>query len=216
MLTHVRQFLGFTSYYRRYIHHFSDIAAPLKNLTKKGAPFIWSQECENAFTTLKQHLTHAPVLAYPQFDHQASEFSLQTDASAFGIGAVLEQDGRVIAYASRCLNVPECQCSIIQRECLAVVYALKLGRQFKLITDHAPLQWLSAQKMEGMLCRWALAMQEYDFQIVHRKGSLNTNADALSRLHTSSCAVTLAILDYYTSDIQTAQQQDDHAHFHIS
>lgn len=114
----------------------------------------------------------------------------------------------MIAYASRCLNVPECQCSIIQRECLAVVYALKLGRQFKLITDHAPLQWLSAQKMEGMLCRWALAMQEYDFQIVHRKGSLNTNADALSCLHISPCAVTLAIPNYYPSDIQTAQQQD--------
>ena len=124
-VTQVRQFLGLTSYYRRYIHHFSDIAAPLNNLTKKGAPFIWSQECEDAFTTLKQHLTHAPVLAYPQFDHQASEFSLQTDASAFGIGAVLEQDGRVIAYASRSLNVPEGQYSVIQRECLAVVYALK-------------------------------------------------------------------------------------------
>ena len=99
--------------------------------------------------------------------------------------------------------VPERQYSIIQRECLAVVYALKqfrdylLCRRFKLITDHAPLQWLSAQKMEGMLCRWALAMQEYDFQIVHRKGSLNTNADALSRLHISPCAVTLAIPDYY-------------------
>ena len=95
-----------------------------------------------------------------------------------------------------------------------MVYALKqfchylLGHRFKLITDHAPLQWLSAQKMEGMLCLWALAMQEYDFQIVHCKESLNTNADALSRLHTSPCAVTLAIPDYYPSDIQTAQQQD--------
>ena len=76
-VTQVRQFLGLASYYRRYIHHFSDIAAPLNNLTKKGAPFIWNQECEDAFTTLKRHLTHAPVLAYPQFDHQASEFSLQ-------------------------------------------------------------------------------------------------------------------------------------------
>ena len=104
-VTQVCQFLGLASYYRRYIHYFSDIAAPLNNLTKKGAPFIWNQECEDPFTTLKQHLTHASVLAYPQFDHQASEFSLQTDASAVGISAVLEQDGRVIAYASWSLNV---------------------------------------------------------------------------------------------------------------
>ena len=72
-----------------------------------------------------------------------------------------------------------------------MVYALKLfrhyllGRHFQLLTDHAPLQWLSAQKMEGMLCRWALAMQEYDFHIVYRKGSLNANADALSRTDTT-------------------------------
>ena len=213
-VTQVRQFLGLASYYWRYIHHFSDIAAPLNKLTKKGTPFIWNQECDNAFTALKQHLTQAPVLACPQFDHHADEFSLQTDASAVGLGAVLEQNGHVIAYASRSLTAPERQYSVIQRECLAVVYALKqfrhylLGRQFQLVTDHAPLQWLSAQKMEGMLCRWALAMQEYDFQIVHRKGSLNTNADSLSRLHTSPCAVTLALPDYYTPDIRKAQQED--------
>ena len=80
-----------------------------------------------------------------------------------------------------------------------MVYALKqfrhylLGRHFQLLTDHAPLQWLSAQKMEGMLCRWPLAMQEYDFHIVYRKGSLNANADALSRTDTTPCAATLAI-----------------------
>ena len=172
--TQVRQFLGLASYYRRYIQRFSDIAAPLNALTKKGMPFTWNQDCKDAFTALKHHLTQAPVLAYPCFDHQASEFSLQTDASSVGLGAVLEQDGHVIAYASRSLTASERQYSVIQRECLAVVFALKqfrhylLGRHFQLITDHAPLQWLSAQKMEGMLSRWALAMQEFDFQIVHR------------------------------------------------
>ena len=108
-----------------------------------------------------------------------------TDASSTGIGAVLEQDNHVIAYASRTLTKPERQYSVIQRECLAVVYALKqfrhylVGRSFNLVTDHAPLQWLSAQKMEGLLCRWALALQEYDFQITYRKGSQNGNADAI-------------------------------------
>ena len=174
-------------------------------------------DCKDAFTALKQHLVRAPVLAYPRFDHQARIFMLQIDASAVGLGAVLEQDGHVIAYASRScrsLTASERQYSVIQRECLAMVYALKqfrhylLGRRFQLVTDHAPLQWLSAQKMEGMLCRWALAMQEYDFQIVYRKGSLNANADALSRLNTSPCAVTLAMPRYSAPGLCTAQQED--------
>ena len=100
---------------------------------------------------------------------------------------MLEQGGKVVAYASRALSKAEHQYSVIQRECLAAVYGMKqfrhylLGRSFKLVTDHAPLQWLSAQKMEGLLCRWSLALQEYDFTITYRKGSLNANADALSR-----------------------------------
>ena len=173
-----------------------------------------NQDCENAFTALKRHLIQAPVLAYPRFDSQASEFVLQTDASSVSLGAVLQQDGHVIAYASRSLNASEQQYSVIQKECLAVAYALKqfrhylLGRPFQIVTDHAPLQWLSAQKMEGMLCRWALAIQEYDFQIVYRKGSLNANADALSRLCTSPCAITLAIPHYSVSHLRTAQQED--------
>ena len=82
---------------------------------------------------------------------------LQTDASTYGLGAVIEQDNHVIAYASRTLSKSEQNYSMIQRECLAIVYALKqfrhylLGRKFRLVTDHAPLQWLGSQKMEGML-----------------------------------------------------------------
>ena len=169
----------------------------------------------DAFAALKQHLVQAPVLVYPRFDLQASEFMLQTDASAVGLGTVLEQDGHMIAYASRSLTPSERQYSVIQRECLAVVYALKqfhnylLGHRFQLLIDHAPLQWLSAQKMEGMLCQWALTMQEYDFQIVYRKGSLNANADALSHLQTShTCVAAVAMPHYSTVDLRTAQQQD--------
>ena len=98
---------------------------------------------------------------------------------------------RIIAYASRSLTSSEKNYSVIQRECLAAVYGTKqfrhylLGRHFQLITDHAPLQWLSAQKMEGLLARWALAMQEYDFDIKYRKGTKNANADTLSRCPTT-------------------------------
>ena len=129
----------------------------------------------------------APILAYPRFNSEAPPFLLQTDTSAVGIGAVLEQDGHVVGYTSHTLTKSEQQYSVIQRECLLTVYGMKqfrhylLGHAFKLITDHAPLQWLSAQTMKGLFCLWSLAIQEYDFAIVYRKGSLNTVADAMSR-----------------------------------
>ena len=136
---------------------------------------------------MKQKLTQAPVLIFPNFCPSADQFILSTDACATGIGAVLEQNKHVIAYASRTLSAAERNYSIVQRESLAIVFALKqfrhylLGRAFKLITDHAPLQWLSCQKMEGLIARWALAMQEFDFTITYRKGVEHGNADALSR-----------------------------------
>ena len=183
----LRSFLGLASYYRRYIYQFSEVAAPLHQLTNKATPFVWNEACQSAFVQLKEKLTQAPVLTYPCFDPSASQFSLQTDASATGIGAVLEQGRHVVAYASRTLSPAEKNYSVIQRECLAIIFGLKqfrhylLGRKFSLLTDHAPLQWLSSQKMEGLLARWALAAQEYDFAITYRKGSENSNADALSR-----------------------------------
>ena len=216
-ITEVQKFLGLASYYRRYICQFADIAAPMYALTRKGASFAWTSECAQAFATLKDKLMTAPVLGYPRFDQDASQFKLQTDASAVGLGAILEQEGHVVAYASRALTGPKRQYSVIQKECLAVVFALKqfrhylLGRSFQLITDHAPLQWLSAQKMEGMLCRWALAMQEYDMQILYRKGALNTNADALSRRNwpeADPCAVTSAMPHTLTPELRQAQQAD--------
>ena len=135
-----KQFLGLASYYRRYIEKFADIAAPLHNLTKKDVSFSWSPECTKAFVELKSRLTQAPILAFPQFMADAAPFLLQTDASAVGLGTVLEQGGCVIAYASRALTQSEKQYSTIQNECLAAVYAMKqfrhylLGRPFQLVT----------------------------------------------------------------------------------
>ena len=94
--------------------------------------FNWSSECEESFNTLKQKLTQAPILAYPSFHRNASPFVLETDASAVGLGAVLEQDGHVIAYASRSLNRAEQHYSVIQKECLAIVFALKQFRHYLL------------------------------------------------------------------------------------
>ena len=91
------RFLGLASYYRRYIQHFADISKPLNSLTQKDALFEWSCECDMAFQELKAKLVTAPILAYPRFHQDASYFVLQTDASATGLGAVLEQDDHVIS-----------------------------------------------------------------------------------------------------------------------
>ena len=210
-VSEVRQFIGLASYYRRYVKGFADIATPLHQLTEKTSQFLWTESCQAAFEMLKKSLTQAPVLCYPSFD---KTFILQTDASAVGIGAVLEQEGQVVAYASRSLTLPERQYSVIERECLAVVFAVKqfrhylLGQPFVLYTDHLPLQWLSAQKMEGRLCRWALALQEFDFEIKYRRGSTNTNADALSRIPPNLCAFTQVCPELAVEDVRRAQQSD--------
>ena len=161
-------------------------------------------------------LIQVPILAFPDFTNTAAPFLLQTDASAVGLGAILEQDGHVIAYDSCTLNSAEQQYSTIQKEYLAAVFALKqfwhylLGRSFQLLTDHAPLQWLLAQNVEGLFCHWALAIQECSFQIVYRKDSLNVNADALSHspIHSSSQTVAMTSVQQLTIRMKDAQQSD--------
>ena len=108
-------FLGLACCYRRYIQGFADIAAPLHRLTSKGVAFQWDTTCQSAFEQLKVELTKTPVLAFPDFSQTAAAFHLQTDASAMGIGAVLEQDGHVIAYASQVQSSSERNYSVFQR-----------------------------------------------------------------------------------------------------
>ena len=135
----------------------------------KKATFNWSADCQTAFANLKHQLSTASILSFPQFDSNADNLSLHTDASSVGLGAVLEQSDKVIVYASRSLTPAERQYSTIQKECLAIVYATKqfrhylLGCHFNLFTDHASLQ----QKMKDLLCRWALCVQEYDYSIMY-------------------------------------------------
>ena len=131
---------------------------------------------------LKHILTSSPVLQCPDFSKQ---FELYTDDNGTGLGAVLEQDGHVIAYYSRTLRGAERNYSTIEQECLAIVESLKrfrhylIGRQFAIITDHKPLEWLHTQKAVGRLWRWGVLIQEYDFDIIHRRGKENINANAL-------------------------------------
>ena len=186
----LQRFLGLASYYRKFIQNFASIARPLHRLTEKGRPFKWTSECTSAFCKLKQHLTTAPILVYPDFSRP---FILDTDASNDGIGAVLSQeyDGseRVVAYASRTLNKSERKYSVTRKELLAVVVFTQhfrtylLGQPFKLRTDHGSLSWLCNFKdPTGQLARWLEQLQEFHFEVIHRKGPAHQNADALSRL----------------------------------
>ena len=189
-VTEVRTFVGLTSYYRRFIKNYAEIASPLHNLTKKDIEFNWSEDCDQAMTKLKQELIASTVLAFPNKD--GGEFILDTDASNTAIGAVLSQiqEGkeRVIAYGSRCLNSPEKNYCVTRRELLAVVYFIDyyrhylVGRKFKVRTDHGSLRWLSSRKNPtGQVARWIERLAPFQFEIEHRAGKKHGNADALSR-----------------------------------
>ncbi|XP_053406591.1 uncharacterized protein LOC128559314 [Mercenaria mercenaria] len=192
--TQLRSFLGLAGYYRKFIGSFAEIAAPLTDLTKKGQPnkIVWRPDHETAFRTLKQLLTRAPILRLPDF---SKPFVLQCDASDTGVRAALLQrfdDGLFpIAYASKKLLKREKNYSVIERECLAMVFGIKkfhkylYGQQFELQTDHAPLTYIQRCKVEsGRIMRWALFLQNYKFRIEAVKGTDNVCADYLSRLNT--------------------------------
>ena len=186
----VRQFLGLCSYYRRWIPGFATIAAPLHNLTKKEVPFTWCNQCEAAMQQLKDLLCDAPILAYP---NRYGTFVLDTDASNFGIGAVLSQNQgkteRPISYASRSLSRTQRAYCTTHRELLAVYKFLKYFRhylantKFIIRTDHASLTWLMNFKdPEHMMARWISVIDTYDKVLEHRAGKKHGNADALSRV----------------------------------
>ena len=185
----LRSFLGLCSYYRRFVAGFSSVAAPLYELQQKDRAYIWSDECNEAFRSLKRSLTTAPILALP-----ADEgcYILDTDASNTGLGAILSQiqDGeeKVIGYASRTLSRAERNYDTTKKELLAVVNGLKqyrqylLGRHFVVRTDHAALSWLrrSPEPMP-QLARWLTFIEEFNFEVQHRAGRKHQNADSLSR-----------------------------------
>ncbi len=200
----LRSFLGFCSYYRRFIAGFSKVAGPLHDVvnlcTKKGRGYqcdklfqdSWTSECQQAFEHLKKELTCAPVLGYADF---SLPFVLETDASNLGLGAVLYQlqDGRkkVIAYASRRLRGAERNdrnYSSMKLELLALRWAVVekfrgylLGSRFTILTDSNPLCHLNTAKLGAVEQRWAAQLAVFNFEICYRPGRCNTAADALSR-----------------------------------
>ena len=191
-VTGVRSFVGFVSYYRRFIKDFATIARPLTNLTRKSVPFVWSAECQDAFEQLRDSLVQAPIMGAPDFSRP---FVVRTDASFVGLGATLVQprpDGGppvVIAYASRTLRDCETRYSATSIECLGMKWATEqfrpyiFGREFTLETDHIALTWLlSTNHKNGRLQRTAMELQGHNMTIVHRPGLSMHDVDALSRL----------------------------------
>ncbi|GBG76455.1 hypothetical protein CBR_g22203 [Chara braunii] len=185
----VRSFLGLASYYRKFVRNFSAVATPLTNLTKKDTPFLWSLHCQMTFAQLKQALTRAPVLKLPD---PTLPFVLTTDASQYGIGAVLQQDDgnglRPVEFMSKKIMTQKLQDSTYEEELYALVSAVKhwkhflLGKHFKIFSDHSTLQWLKSQgELNDKLTRYIQFIDLFDFELKHKKGCYNKVADALSR-----------------------------------
>lgn len=188
----VRSFLGLAGWYRRFVPQFATLAAPLTALTTKGIknPVPWTDECEQSFCALKSLLCSSPVLRSPDFSRR---FLVQVDASEVGLGAVLAQGEpgaeQPILYLSRKLLPREARYSVVEKEGLAIKWALEslryylLGREFDLETDHRALSWINSMKdHNARLTRWYLSLQPFKFVIRHRSGKSNLVADYLSRL----------------------------------
>jgi hypothetical protein len=181
----VRSFLGLAGYYRRFVEGFSRLAAPLTRLTRKNEKFQWSEECEQSFQELKQRLVTAPVLTLPS---GSDGFVIYSDASHKGLGCVLMQQGKVIAYASRQLKTYERNYPTHDLELAAVVFALKIWRHYlygercEIYTDHKSLKYFFTQKELNMRQRrWLELLKDYDCTINYHPGKANVVADALSR-----------------------------------
>ena len=168
----VQTWLGICNYYRRHVKDFAKIAAPLVELLKKDVPFEWGNEQQISFEKLKMGLVSYPILKHPDF---SKKFIISTDASGFALGAVLAQidENKIeyaVAYASRAMKGAELHYGITEKECLAVVWAIKqfrvylYGTHFTVITDHSALAWLmNITDPTGRLARWSIYLQAYDF-----------------------------------------------------
>jgi hypothetical protein len=181
----LRSFLGLAGYYQRFIENFSKIAKPLTSLLEKGVDFSWTDERQKSFKELKKRLTAAPVLTLPD---QSKRFTVYCDASRDGLGCVLMQDGRIIAYASRQLRRHELNYPTHDLELAAVVHALKIWRHYlfgqrcDIYTNHKRLKYIFTQSELNMRQRrWLELVKDYDLEIHYHPGKANFVADALSR-----------------------------------
>ena len=188
----LRGFLGFANFYRRFIKSYSTICRPLFDLTKKNAAWNWSPACDAAFNKLKSLFTSAPILVH--FQHNR-KLVLETDASDYGLGAVLlqEMDDKSllpIGFLSRTMTPAERNYDIYDKELLAIVWAvvefrpilMSAQQAFDIVTDHKNLTYFTTTKiLNRRQTRWSEILSEYKFNLSYRSGKANDQADALSR-----------------------------------
>ena len=186
---HVRQFLGTAGYYRRFIRNFSELAAPLSDLTKNDQPWQWGIQQQQAFDRIKEAMASGPVLVLPDPE---KPFVVHTDASGFAVGAVLQQDQgqglQPIAFLSKKMLPAETRYPVHEQELLAIIHALRTwrhyldGRKFIVRTDHKSLKYLKTQpQLSGRQSRWKDILAQYNFDIEYVEGKDNVVADGLSR-----------------------------------
>ncbi|CAL9132715.1 unnamed protein product, partial [Musa textilis] len=192
-ISDVRSFHGLVSFYRRFVKNFSTIMAPITECMKKGV-FEWTKAAQNAFEVIKQKLCEFPILALPDFD---KVFEVECDASGVGIGAVLVQAQKPLAYFSEKLTDSKKNYSTYDKEFYAIIRALDhwshylRPKQFVLHSDHEALKFISGQrKLNSRHAKWVEFLQSFSFVSKYKPGHINVVADALSRRYSM-----LAVLD---------------------
>ena len=187
----LRSFLGLATYFRRFVQGYSKLVSPLTDLLKGDAPWVWSERCQSAFEGAKHALTSSPVLVMPDYH---KPFEVVCDASVTGIGAVLLQQGRPVAFESRKLSSAERNYTTGEQELFAVVHAMRTWRcylegvEFTMVPDHNPLVYLQTQpNLSRRQVRWSEYLQAFRFRWQYRPGRINV-ADPLSRVQTVTVA----------------------------
>ena len=210
-VTEVRSFLGLAGYYRRFVEGFSMITSLLTKLTRKHAKFEWIDECEQAFQELKHRLTTPLVLVTPS---GTRNFVVYSDASRKGLGCVLMQDGKVIAYASQQLKQHKQNYPTHDLELAVVVFVLKIWRHYlfgercTIFTDHKSLKYLMDQKELNLRQRrWLELIKDYDCVIDYHPSKANVVADAFSRKSSSSLACMRAVQTALQDEVKTLSVQ---------
>jgi hypothetical protein len=205
-ITEVRSFHGLASFYRRFVKDFSTLAAPLTEIIKKNVGFHWRADQDNAFATIKERLCSAPVLALPNFN---KAFEIECDASGIGIGAVLMQDRRPIAFFNEKLSGASLKYPTYDKELYALVCALETWqhylwpREFVIHTDHESLKHLKGQgKLNQRHARWLEYIETFPYVIRYKQGKENIVADALSQRYVLLTSMSAKLLGFeYVKDM---------------